>query len=234
MRDFQERQPNDPQKYTNHRFFQTIEALALLHACKKSRLAALTSGNSSTVHLLAPSPPPSPEGARPPPRTMQSASLVHVVSHMTMTAAPAGSLAGQNQQTAQRPPLISRGSTKSILKTSLSSVPTLAGGTRRGSRMGSVVSWMVPSLGQIGEDGMTGSSADAGADAAGEELSLPPTPLVVEEDRVIGDPLVRMQTKVFRRMNYSSGEEEFEEILVNGARKQVVFVWGEGVDDIIT
>lgn len=96
--------------------------------------------------------------------------------------------------------------------------------------MGSAVSWTVPSLSQIGEDGM--------ADSSEPSSRPPPAPLVggvqVEEDRVIGGSLVRVRTKLFRRMSYSSGEEEFEEILVGGAGKQVIFVWGEGVDDIIS
>lgn len=94
--------------------------------------------------------------------------------------------------------------------------------------MGSAVSWTVPSLSQIGEDGMADSS----------ETSSPPAPLVggvqVEEDRVIGGSVVRVRTKLFRRLSFSSGEEEFEEILVGGTGKQVIFVWGEGVDSIIS
>lgn len=223
----QGRRLNDAQYHTNQRLSETIEALALLRACENSRLAALTSRNSSTAHLLQPSPSPAAEPARPLPRTMHSATLVRVVSHTTLEAAPAGSLAGQNQRAGQRPPLVSQGSTRSILRTSMRSVPTVGGGTRRSSRVGSAVSWTVPSLSQIGEDGMAHSS----------ETSSPPAPLVggvqVEEDRVIGGSVVRVRTKLFRRVSFSSGEEEFEEILVGGTGKQVIFVWGEGVDDII-
>ena len=54
--------------------------------------------------------------------------------------------------------------------------------------------------------------------------------------------LKRLQTKVFRRISWSSGEEEFMEIKeeeeeeregVRGIRKKVEFVWGKGVDEII-
>lgn len=114
---------------------------------------------------------------------------------------------------------------------------TLESGMRRGSRVGSTVSWTVPSLSQIGEDGIEGSSPAAGADvvAVGPSSSAPMVGGVqVEEDKIIGGSLVRVRTKLFRRMSFSSGEEEFEEILVDGAAKQVIFVWGEGVDDIIS
>lgn len=168
---------------------------------------------------------------------MRSATLVRVVSHTTLGAAPAGSLAGHHQQGAKRPPLMSQSSTRSILKSSMPTVTTLEGGMRRGSRVGSAVSWTVPSLSQIGEDGMEGSSSAAGAGvvAVGPSSSAPMVGGVqVEEDKIIGGSLVRVRTKLFRRMSFSSGEEEFEEILVDGAGKQVIFVWGEGVDDIIS
>lgn len=168
---------------------------------------------------------------------MRSATLVRVVSHTTLGAAPPGSLASYNQQAAKRPPMISRDSTKSILKSSNHSGHTLEFGMRRNSRMGSAVSWTVPLLSQIGEDGTVGSSSASGADVATAESPLPPAPMVggvqVEEDRIIGGSLVRIRTKLFRRMSFSSGEEEFEEILVDGTVKQVIFVWGDGVDDLI-
>lgn len=116
-------------------------------------------------------------------------------------------------------------------------MPKLEGSTRRSSRVGSAVSWTVPSLSQIGEDGTEGSSAAAGADLAVGSSSAP-APLVggvqVEEDRIIGGSLVRVRTKLFRRVSYNSGEVEFQEILVEGPGKQVIFVWGDGVDDIIS
>ena len=103
--------------------------------------------------------------------------------------------------------------------------------------MGSVVSWTVPSLSQIGEDGTEHSSLTA-VDATSAGSASSPSPIIGgvqgEEDRIIGGALVRVRTKVFRRVNYSSGEEEFEEILLDGCGKQVILVWGPGVDDIIT
>ncbi|MCJ1464493.1 hypothetical protein MMC07_003106 [Pseudocyphellaria aurata] len=163
---------------------------------------------------------------------MRSATIVRVVSHTTLGAAPSGSITGQNQQqAAQRPPLMSRGSTRSILKSSLNS-PAPEDGLRRDSRMSSVVSWTAPSLSQIGEDPVEVSSAAAGP------ASPPAQPqrvggVQMEEDRIIGNSLVRVRTKLFRRMSYRNDEEEFEEIMLDGAGKQVIFVWGEGVDDII-
>ena len=52
-------------------------------------------------------------------------------------------------------------------------MPKLEGSTRRSSRVGSAVSWTVPSLSQIGEDGTEGSSAAAGADLAVGSSSAP-------------------------------------------------------------
>lgn len=56
--------------------------------------------------------------------------------------------------------------------------------------------------------------------------------------------LKRLQTKLFRRISWSSGEEEFVEIKEEEEegegregerviRKKVDFVWGKGVDEII-
>ena len=116
-------------------------------------------------------------------------------------------------------------------------MPKLEGSTRRSSRVGSAVSWRVPSLSQIGEDGTEDSLAAAGADLAAESSSAP-APLVggvqLEDDRIIAGSLVRVKTKLFRRVSYNSGEVEFQEILVEGPGKQVIFVWGDGVDDIIS
>lgn len=103
--------------------------------------------------------------------------------------------------------------------------------------MGSAVSLTVPLLSQIGEDGTIGSSSASGVELTTAESPNSPAPMVggvqVEEDRIIGGSLVRIRTKLFRRMSFSSGEEEFEEILVDGTAKQVIFVWGDGVDDLI-
>lgn len=97
--------------------------------------------------------------------------------------------------------------------------------------MGSVVSWTLPLMGQIGEDTVEGSSAGAGPSSLPAQLA---GGVPMEEDRIIGGSLVRVRTKLFRRTSYGNDEEEFEEILLDGAGKQVFLVWGEGVDDIIS
>lgn len=52
-----------------------------------------------------------------------------------------------------------------------------------------------------------------------------------ERDR--GETLVKVRTKLFRQISWSSGEEDFEEIFLDEGGKKVVFVWGQGVDGVI-
>lgn len=181
-----------------------------------SRLAALTKVNSSTTHLSTPPPVAAPAWDKPIP-TVESASIVRIMRHSTLVSVPAEQYPSQEQL--KRPPMPSRSSSGSILKNSSVNVPTLES-SRRGSRKGSAVSWTTPSLGQICE-GVVGVSA-ATTPGNGEVDGTVP----------LSTALTRMRTKMFRRVSWSSGEEEYEEIFLDG-NKQVIFVWGEGVDDII-
>lgn len=201
----------------------STEALALLQDCKASRLAALTKSNSSATHLLAP--PPSSASAEPV-RTIESATIVRIVRHSTLISVPSEQY--QSPEQLQRPALMTRNSSGSILKNregrglSAPAPPPVSETGRRGSRKGSAVSWTAPSLGQISEGVVDNSGADAPVGETEDKGPLHQAPPVMK----------RVRTKVFRCVSWSSGEEEYEEILMEGD-KQVIFIWGNGVDDII-
>ena len=180
-----------------------IEAKQLYNASKHAPLAQVTAKNYSTDRFHRLSRVSSPP-AFPPIAKIESSNIIRVISHDS---------------------IVSNGLDKRVRRNTCCSALTPSPSSPVRARATSAAN-----IGRTRQRSISNTSAMASHSCQGSSLEVVPEALPIQND---GNRPEKLETKTFREMYWSTGEESFEEIPESQDGKRVMLVWGKGVDEFI-